>query len=80
VKASTDGSNWTTLATLLDVSKSWQTKVLNLSAFSNQPTVYLRFELDSVGGASNDYWSIDDVLVAGDPDDVDEDGMPDQWE
>jgi hypothetical protein len=29
--------------------------------------VYLRFELASAGGISNDFLYIDDVLVAGDP-------------
>jgi hypothetical protein len=67
VKVSSNGSNWQTIATLRGHIASWKTKGLDLRAFANRATVYLRFELASAGGISNDFLYIDDVLVAGDP-------------
>jgi hypothetical protein len=64
VKVSSNGSDWTTVSTLSDSIESWETKVLDLSNFGNHPSIYVRFELDSAGGASNDGWYIDDVLMA----------------
>jgi hypothetical protein len=78
VEASTDGINWDTLATFSD-DVSWSTHVLHLSDYDGESTVYLRFRLASAGGASDDGWYIDDVLVAG-MIDSDGDGMPDGWE
>jgi hypothetical protein len=64
VKVSNDGSDWTTVITLSDNVESWETKVLDLGNFGGHPSIYIRFELDSAGGASNDGWYIDDVLMA----------------
>ncbi|MBE7552576.1 MAG: hypothetical protein HS126_16015 [Anaerolineales bacterium] len=80
LKLSTNGSDWQTIATFTDAVVSWKTKVINLSSFANQNPVYLRFELNSAGGNSNDFWDIDDVVVVGDLYDTDGDGLSDQEE
>lgn len=75
VEASTDGSTWDTLA-LFNSAAYWSTQFVDVSAYANRPQVYLRFRLASSGGASNDAWAIDDVLVVGQPD-SDGDGLTD---
>ncbi|MBE7472406.1 MAG: hypothetical protein HS114_25025 [Anaerolineales bacterium] len=77
VKVSSNGTNWQTIATLNDGLYSWETRVIDLSAYANQPALTLRFELASAGGASNDFWYIDDVLVAAEVFDTDNDGLSD---
>jgi hypothetical protein len=79
VKVSSDGSNWTTVTTLSDNIESWETRVLDLSDFGNKASIYLRFELDSAGGAPDDGWYLDDVLVVG-MTDSDGDGISDEDE
>jgi hypothetical protein len=63
VEASTDNTNWDILATFSG-DATWSTQVLDLSDYRDESTVYLRFRLASAGGASDDGWYIDDVLVA----------------
>jgi hypothetical protein len=66
VEISTDGINWDTL-TIFSDDAFWSTHVLDLSDYRGESTVYLRFRLSSAGGASNDSWYIDNVLVGGLP-------------
>ena len=80
VKVSSNGADWQTIATFNGVLYSWKTQVIDLSAFANQPALTLRFELASAGGASNDFWYIDDVLVAAEVLDTDNDGLSDHDE
>ncbi|MBE7552578.1 MAG: hypothetical protein HS126_16025 [Anaerolineales bacterium] len=80
VKASSNGNNWETIATFSNKIESWQTQVLDLSLFGSKPTVYLRFELNSAGGSSDDFWYIDDVIVAGQLNDSDNDGLSNDQE
>lgn len=80
VKASSNGNNWETIATFSNKIESWQTQVLDLSLFGSEPTVYLRFELNSAGGSSDDFWYIDDVIVAGQLNDPDNDGLSNDQE
>lgn len=66
VEASTDGSNWATLAgpyTSTQGGPNNFTQVTaNMSAYLNQPTVFIRFKFDSPWGW---YWAVDNVTVAG---------------
>lgn len=77
IKVSNNGADWQTLATLNDDLYSWKTRIIDLSAFANQPALTLRFELVSAGGSTDDFWYIDDVLVAAKVYDTDNDGLPD---
>jgi hypothetical protein len=63
VEGSTDGVHWDTLATFSG-DASWSTRILDLSQYDGESAVYLRFRLASAGGASDDGWYVDDVLVA----------------
>jgi hypothetical protein len=63
VEASTDNTNWDILATFSG-DAYWSTRILDLSQYDGESAVYLRFRLASAGGASNDGWYVDDVLVA----------------
>ncbi|HLF28866.1 MAG TPA: transglutaminase domain-containing protein [Anaerolineae bacterium] len=62
VEASTNGNTWTTLATYSGES-TWSTPLVSLRAFEGRSAVWLRFRLASAGGASNDSWAIDDILI-----------------
>jgi hypothetical protein len=75
VEASADGTNWSTLMEFSGEA-TWSTRFVSLRTFVGQPAVYLRFRLASAGGAADDGWYIDDVLVAWTID-TDRDGLPD---
>lgn len=77
VEASTDGVNWDILKTISGRS-SWSKpiQVVDLSAYGKKPAVFLRFRLAAAGGASDDGWYIDDILISG-IQDGDGDGVPD---
>jgi hypothetical protein len=75
VEASIDNTNWDVLATFSG-DTSWSTQILDLSDYDGEGAVYLRFRLASAGGASDDGWYIDDVLVSG-LRDSDGDGLAD---
>lgn len=66
VQASTDGSNWATLAgpytSTQGAANNFALVTANLSAYLNQPTVFIRFKFDSPWGW---YWAVDNVTVAG---------------
>jgi hypothetical protein len=78
VQVSTNGTNWTTIDTL-DGNSLWSTHFVDLSAYSNVPGLHLRFRLQGSGGAADDRWVIDDVLVVGLLD-TDGDGLSDDDE
>ncbi|NJN92881.1 MAG: hypothetical protein HC875_01690 [Anaerolineales bacterium] len=78
VKVSGNGSNWQTVATFSGTIKSWETQELDLRTYDGQPNLYLRFELNSTGGASNDFWYLDDLLIVFDSFDTDGDGLADE--
>ena len=66
VQISTDGSAWTTLSGPYTATQGSSTNFslvsLNIDAYINQPTVYVRFKYD----ASWDwYWAVDNVQVSG---------------
>jgi hypothetical protein len=75
VEASTDGVNWDILATFSG-DATWSTQILDLSQYDGESAVYLRFRMASAGGAPDDGWYIDDVLVTGLLD-SDDDGLAD---
>jgi subtilisin family serine protease len=61
LERSTDGTNWTTLATVPSTSGS---KITNdLSSLIGQPTVYFRFKLDTDASGTADGAYIDDFTV-----------------
>lgn len=66
VEASTDGSNWATLAgpytSTQGAANNFALVTANLSAYLNQATVFIRFKFDSSWGW---YWAVDNVTVAG---------------
>ena len=66
VEASTDGSNWATLAgpytSTQGAENNFAQVTANMSAYLNQPTVFIRFKFDSPWGW---YWAVDNVTVAG---------------
>ena len=92
VEASTNGNNWTTLASYTG-NGSWSDapQIVDLTDYAGEPAVHLRFRLAAAGGSTDGAWYIDDIVVAaqidtdGDliPDviegtgDTDSDGTPD---
>jgi hypothetical protein len=79
VEVSTNGTDWDTLADFSD-DVPWSLQVFDLGDYyADEDAVYLRFRLASDGGASDDAWYIDDVLVAGMLD-SDHDGLSDDEE
>jgi PKD repeat protein len=76
VEVSTDGSQWTELATYTNSTSEWVTQFLDLSDYSQAPTVQLRFSANanSQGGLQ---WYVDDVYISGLAD-LDEDGVFDE--
>ena len=65
VEASTNGSTWAALATYTSTQgarNNFSLVTINLSAYLNQPVVFIRFKYD----ATYDwYWAIDNVNIAG---------------
>ncbi|WP_264510947.1 T9SS sorting signal type C domain-containing protein [Flavobacterium sp. N1719] len=66
VQISTNGTTWTTLSGPYTATQGTSTNfslvTLNINAYINQPTVYVRFKYD----ASWDwYWAVDNVTVSG---------------
>ena len=66
VQASTDGLNWTTLASFTGTRTNFQKDSIDLSDFVGEPTVYLRFVLESDFSVTRDGWYVDDVTVYSD--------------
>jgi hypothetical protein len=60
VEVSTDGSEWTKLATYSNSAANWAVQFLNLSDYGQTPSVLLRFNADSQGGLE---WYVDDVYI-----------------
>ncbi|MCE3281871.1 MAG: Muc19 precursor [Chitinophagaceae bacterium] len=66
VEISTDGINWTTLdsyTTDRGTASSFAAETIDISAYVNQPAVYVRFRYMATWGF---YWAIDNVGVTGD--------------
>jgi len=78
LEGSTDENNWDVVRSF--DSSSWfdGTLLIDLDAYTGEPTVYLRFRMDSAGGGS-DGWYVDDLLIVGVPD-SDGDGLTDEEE
>jgi len=74
VEVSTDGDQWTRLATYTDSSSHWVTEKVDLSDFGRTPDVQLRFNAESADGLQ---WYLDDVYVSGQAD-YDGDGILDE--
>lgn len=66
VQASTDGVNWITLASFTGTRTSFQKDSVDLSDFLGEPTVYLRFVLESDFSVTADGWYVDDIGVYSD--------------
>jgi hypothetical protein len=64
VEASTNGSDWDIVATF-DADATWETYVVDLTAYAHKPELRIRFRLASAGGANNDSWAIFDVQLIG---------------
>ncbi len=62
VEASSDGTNWTQLASYTGSQTAWQTETLDLSPFAGG-VVYLRFRLVTDYSVTYDGWYVDDVQV-----------------
>jgi len=62
VRVSTNGSDWTALATYSDSTSSWSTEFVDLSDYGSQPSLQVRFSAASDGGLR---WVIDDVSLLG---------------
>jgi hypothetical protein len=60
VEVSTDGSEWTKLATYSNSAANWATQFLDLSDYGRTPTLQLRFNANSQGGLQ---WYVDDVYI-----------------
>jgi bacillopeptidase F len=60
VEVSTDGSEWTQLATYSNSAANWATQFLDLSDYGQTPALQLRFNADSQGGLQ---WHVDDVYI-----------------
>ena len=65
VEASTDGTNWQTLASYNGSQTTWVQKTVSLSTYVGQSQVRLRFRLQSDSGVTGDGWYVDDVAVSG---------------
>ncbi len=72
VQVSADGTNWTNIyfnkTTSVGSPTSFQLQTISLNGYLNIPTLRLRFNYNGtpiVGGYSNYYWAIDNVLVNG---------------
>jgi hypothetical protein len=63
LETSVDGVNWDTVATFAG-NASWLTRVVDLSHLAGQSSVLVRFRLASAAGAPDDYWAVDDILIA----------------
>jgi len=68
VQISPDGSSWNDLLKIDDVNysmMSWFQIDIDISAYTGDPDVWIRFAFDTVDGIDNNYagWYIDDVLV-----------------
>ncbi len=66
VQVSTNGSTWTTVATYTSnqgAPNSFATASINLNAYINQATLYLRFRYDANAAAR--YWAINTVSITG---------------
>jgi hypothetical protein len=71
LEASTNGTEWTEVASYPDSTPHWSTQVLDLSSFADEPALLLRFNAIS---EDNLLWYVDDVYLTGWPDD-DGDGI-----
>ena len=78
VEVSTDGGSWAPVASF-DSDSTWTTSFVDLSDYAGESSLYVRFRLASAGGATNDGWAFDDLLIAGLPD-SDADGLSDDDE
>ncbi len=72
VQVSTDGANWTNVYFNSTTSVGSQTQfilqTISLNGYLNQPALRLRFNYNGsplIGGYSNIYWAVDNVLVTG---------------
>ncbi len=63
VQISTNGVDWTTVATYTNSTDRWETALLDLSQFEKTANVQLRFRADFDDTA----WNIDDITVSGWP-------------
>jgi hypothetical protein len=64
LEASTDLASWDTLRTYSQL-VNWREEVVDLSAYDDNPMVYLRFRLETDATVVGDGWYIDDVVVTG---------------
>jgi hypothetical protein len=71
LEASTDGDEWTDLASYTDSTSHWSTQVMDLSSFADESALQLRFNAISEDSL---LWYVDDVYLTGWPDD-DGDGI-----
>jgi murein tripeptide amidase MpaA len=67
VEASTDGTNWQTLAGYNGSQTTWVQKTIPLDAYVGQSQVWLRWRFQSDSGVTADGWYIDDVAVSAFP-------------
>jgi hypothetical protein len=74
VEVSTDGNQWTRLATYTSTTPHWVTEYLDLSNFGQTPALQLRFYANS---ADQLLWYVDDVYISGWAD-FDGDGILDE--
>lgn len=65
IQASADNTNWTTLWSLTPTASVTATTLnVDLSSFSGQPAVYIRYMLEGLPFGCN-YWDLDDITVTG---------------
>ncbi len=64
VEVSRDGSSWSTVYSVNGESSTWQRQRIDLSLWSGEERLYLRFRAGSDGANERDGWYIDDIEVA----------------
>ncbi|WP_338762623.1 S8 family serine peptidase [Bernardetia sp. ABR2-2B] len=62
VRVSTDRISWTTIHTMADIADVWQDVTLDLSAYANEPQVWIAFYYDDLGAWGYGF-AVDDVVV-----------------
>jgi hypothetical protein len=76
LQISTDGLQWTRVATFTNSTSHWSSQGVDLSGIGNTPTLKVRFEANSTTGL---LWYVDDVYLSASPD-TDGDGLGDRRE